>query len=253
MDHQEWLERAETYAVGALDREELTQFEAHLAAGCPLCEERLRETRETLALIPGSLTPIDPPPSVKAGLLRRIAGEPALPAAEKPWSGWLWWGIGAGALVAASLLMTLSWNLSRTRQELQRLQGQMAARQSDIAQREELIRVLSDPQARLIQLTGLPASPAATGRLLWNPVTRKGLLLTTGLPATPPDKSYELWAIAGEEPVPAGVFKVDLSGRALFRLPALIEGKQFDTFAVTLEPAGGVPKPSGPMHLLGKL
>jgi hypothetical protein len=46
---------------------------------------------------------------------------------------------------------------------------------------------------------------------------------------------------------------VDQEGRALLRLPPLPEAKTFDKFAVTLEPAGGVLKPSGPMHLLGGL
>ena len=37
MVHEEWLERAEIYGLGALDGDELIQFEAHLAA-CPVCE-----------------------------------------------------------------------------------------------------------------------------------------------------------------------------------------------------------------------
>jgi len=37
----------------------------------------------------------------------------------------------------------------------------------------------------------------------------------------------------------------------LLKIPSLPQGKSFDKFAVTLEPAGGVPKPTGPMHLLG--
>ena len=53
--------------------------------------------------------------------------------------------------------------------------------------------------------------------------------------------------------MPAGVFSVDAAGRALLRLPALPADQTFDAFAVTLEPAGGVPKPTGPMHLHGKI
>ena len=33
--HEEWLERSEFYALGALDEKELKEFEAHLASGCP--------------------------------------------------------------------------------------------------------------------------------------------------------------------------------------------------------------------------
>ncbi len=250
MNHDEWLEKAE---LDALDGEELTQFEPHRASGCRPCENRLRETREILTLLPRSLEPLTPPPAVKARLLDRIARNAAALHAERSRPGWLWWGVGASALAAAGLLIALSWNLSIMRHELQRLEGRVADLRSELIQREETLRLLADPKVRLIQLAGLPPSPGAAGRLLWNPVTRTGLFLTTGLPPAPPDKAYELWAIAGAEPVPAGVFGVDREGRAAHRLPPLPEAKVFDKFAVTLEPVGGVLKPTGPMHLLGSL
>ncbi|MBI3014968.1 MAG: anti-sigma factor [Candidatus Tectomicrobia bacterium] len=252
MNHEEWLARAEIYALGALDGEDLTLFEAHLASGCSSCETRLRETQETLTLLPRSRTPLAPPPAVKARLLAQIAGEASRPQ-EKRLPGWLSWGVGAGALVAASLLIVLGWNLSVTRQEMQRLKNQVAALGDEVNQQQEVVRFLSDPQVRFVQLAGLAPSPAATGRLLWNPVKHAGLFLSSGLPPTPSGKAYELWAIAGSEPVPAGVFTVDQGGRVLYRLPPLPETKTFDKFAVTLEPASGVPKPSGAMYLLGSL
>jgi anti-sigma-K factor RskA len=253
MNHDEWLERAEVYALGALDGEELNQFELHLSSGCRLCQDYLRETRETLTLLPRSLTPIEPPSTLKAKLLREIAGGATVLTRDKARPARLWWGMAAGALAAAGLLIAVGWNLFATRQELQRLQGQVAALQTLVSHQEETVQFLSDPRVVLVRLAGLPASPTATGQLLWNPVTRTGLLLTTGLPPPPADKAYELWAITGSEPIPAGVFTVDQRGRAMRRLPPLPEGKTFEKFAVTLESAGGVATPTGPMHLLGNL
>ena len=253
MNHDEWLERAEIYVLGALDGEELNQFEAHLASGCPLCERQLRESREALVQLPRSLAPVEPPRSVKADLLKRIAPEAKVPISGKSRFRWLWWGVGAGALAAAGLLIVVSWNLIAAGNQLRELKAQIVALQAQVAQREELIRFLSDPQVRLVNLAGLPPSPGARGQLLWNPLSRAGLLLVTGLPPIPADKAYELWGIAGAEPVPAGVFVVNEQGLALFRLLALPESKSFDKFAVTLEPAGGVPQPTGSMVLLGSL
>jgi len=252
MNHDEWLDKAEIYATGALDGEDLAHFEAHLAVGCAVCEDHIRETRELLTHLPRSLSPLTPPPAVKVRLLDWISGE-AAPTLQRPRVGWLWWGIGAGALAAAGLLIALSWNLYETRQELQRLEGRVATLKGELAEREANLQFLTDPEIRIVQLAGLPSSPGATGRLLWNPISRTGLFLTIGLPQPPPDRAYELWAIAGAEPVPAGVFTVDRAGRALLRTPPLAAAKKFDKFAVTLEPAGGVQKPSGPMHLLGSL
>ena len=140
--------------------------------------------------------------------------------------------------------------LEAERRELQRV---VATLQDEIEAHDNTLRLLSTPQVRLVRLAGLAASPGASAQLLWNPSARTGLLLTSGLPQTPRNRVYELWAIAGNEPVPAGVFDVDAAGHAFLRLPPLPGTRRFDKFAVTLEPAGGVPKPTGPMHLLGSL
>ena len=253
MNHDEWLERADIYALGALEGEELARFEAHLASGCAQCKEYLLETHETLTSLPRSLAPIEPPSAMKAKLLRQIGAVAKAPVLDRRRVRWLWWGMGVGAVAAASLLLVLSWNLIATRNQLRDLQAQVATLQTQVSQREELIQFLSDPQVRLVNLAGLPPSPAARGQLLWNSLSRTGLLLVTGLPQVPADKAYELWGIAGAEPVPAGVFRVNERGQVLFRLPALPEAKIFDKFAVTLEPASGVPKPTGAMFLLGSL
>jgi anti-sigma-K factor RskA len=253
MAHEEWLERGEIYALGALDGKERDSFEAHVAAGCSLCEELVRQTREALILMPRSLTPVIPPASIKNNLLRQLAPEPSssTPVRSRPLR--LWWGVGAGALAAAGLVLSLGWNLVSTRRELERTANRVVSLQAELAQREELVRFLADPRVRVVQLAGLPANPDAIARLLWNPEKGTGLFLATGLAQLPPGRIYELWAIAGNDPFPAGVFTLEPSGRAMLKLPRLPEGTKFDKFAVTDEPAGGVPKPTGAMHLLGSV
>jgi anti-sigma-K factor RskA len=105
----------------------------------------------------------------------------------------------------------------------------------------------------LIRLAGLPPNSRASAHLLWNPATRAGVLLTSGLPLIPSDRVYELWAIAGKEAVRAGIFQVDEAGHGFLRLDPLPKRKRFDKFAVTSEPAGGLPQPTGPMYLLGSV
>ena len=259
MNHDAWIGQADVYALGALDGEELAQFEAHLATGCAICAERLRETREALTLLPRSLPPVVPPPPLRARVLERIGAERPVAGAsvalrpERRRDRVLWWAGWAGLAAAAALLVVVNLQLSTTRQELRALQGRLATLQTQLAEREETLRFLSDPSVRYVSLGGLKPTPDASAWLLWNPATRQGLLLARGLPSAPTGQAYELWAIAGAEPVPAGVFPVDAAGRALLRLASLPAGHTFDAFAVTLEPAGGVAKPTGPMHLHGKV
>ncbi len=75
MDHENWLELADLYAAGGLDRDELAQFEAHLAAPCPQCRARIREVQEALSELPLSLQPAAPPPAIKQRILERIDSE----------------------------------------------------------------------------------------------------------------------------------------------------------------------------------
>jgi anti-sigma-K factor RskA len=259
MNHDQWLEQADVYAAGALDGRELAEFEAHLATGCAICAERLRETREALALMPGSLSEVPPPPALRARVLERIAVErppAAAPVALRPAPRRrraIWWAGWAGLAAAAALLVVVNAQLRETREELRALQGRLGALQTELTQREEALRFLSDPNVRYVSLGGLKPTPEASAWLLWNPATRQGLLLARGLPAAPAGHAYELWALAGAQPVPAGVFSADAGGRALLRLPPLPEGHTYDAFAVTLEPAPGGPKPTGPMHLHGKV
>jgi anti-sigma-K factor RskA len=189
----------------------------------------------------------------RIGAERPVAGAPVPRRPERRRGRVLWWAGWAGLAAAAALLVVVNAQLSTTRQELRTLEGRLLTLQAELAEREETLRFLSDPSVRYVSLAGLKPTPEASAWLLWNPATRKGLLLARGLPPAPAGLAYELWAIAGAEPVPAGVFTVDPAGRALLRLPPLPAGPSFDTFAVTLEPAGGVPKPTGPMHLAGKV
>jgi Anti-sigma-K factor rskA, C-terminal len=259
MNHDQWLEQADVYAAGALDGWELAEFEAHLATDCAICDERLRETREALTLMPRSLPEVPPPPALRARVLAKIAAErppAAAPVALRPSprrNRAIWWAGWAGLAAAAALLVVVNAELGTARQELRALQDRLATLQTELTQREEALRFLSDPNVRYVSLGGLKPTPEASAWLLWNPTTRQGLLLARGLPVAPAGHAYELWALAGAQPVPAGVFSADAGGRALLRLPPLPEGHTYDAFAVTLEPAPGGAKPTGPMHLHGKV
>jgi anti-sigma-K factor RskA len=260
MRHDTRLEQAAAaYALGALDGAERAEFEAHLAEGCASCAERLRETREALTLLPRALPEVAPPPALRTRVLDRIAAERPAPGAPGPLrperhrGRVVWWAGWAGLAAAAALLIVVNLELRAARQELRALEGRLATLQTELAQREETLRFLSDPSVRYVSLGGLKPTPEASAWLLWNPATRQGLLLARGLPAAPAGRAYELWALAGALPVPAGVFQVDAGGRGLLRLPPLPADHAYDAFAVTLEPVPGVPKPTGPMHLHGKV
>jgi anti-sigma-K factor RskA len=92
--------------------------------------------------------------------------------------------------------------------------------------------------------------PKASATVFLDP--RSGaFLFFHGLPANANDKSYELWIIRADQvkPFPAGVFNVDPSGNASLIVQNLPVDALIKAIAVTLEPRGGVPAPTGQKYL----
>jgi anti-sigma-K factor RskA len=241
--HEPFDELAAVYAVGALDGEDLARFRAHLRTGCAGCERVVREYQETLVSAAAELEVI-PPAHLKRALLARLPGRPA---AARPR---LRLGAVASMALAAGLAALAVGAALRARYEtrLASLARETQALREALTAERELAALVGDPATRFVQLAGLAPSPQAEGRVIWNE-RRGGVFVATALPPAPADKVYELWAIAGGTPRPAGVFRVDEKGEGRMKLAALPGAPAVQQFAVTLEPAGGVPAPTGAMYL----
>ena len=260
MAHKELKELIAGYALGALDEEELVRLEKHLEEGCETCQELLIETEEVLALLPYSLPNFPLPPGIKRKIFERIeeleTGKIEAHEVERkyfppPKTGItpLWFKLG-GAVALLLLLFLLVSNLA-LKQRLSEQQKQLTSLQKEFAQQAEVLEFLRSPDVRVTNLSGLTPSPKAYAKVLWSPVENKSFFHAFNLPPPPPKKTYQLWVISGSEPISAGVFSVDEKGDGFLWWKPSPEAQKFDKFAVTLEPEGGLPKPSGEMYLLG--
>jgi len=202
------------------------------------------------------------PPEVKAALMARMDTESrarapltrALSVRPAPGRRSLWTVVSVGAMAAglAAIGVGLAVSTVYDRRISQLAQEQTLLKQ-ELGRQETLLTILRNPATRVVALSGLPPAPEAKARILWH-ATAGGVLVAQGLPPAPEGKTYVLWAIAGKgAPVPAGVFAVDAKGVGSLRVAPLQSGEVLDAFAVTLEPAGGVPAPTGSMYLVGKL
>ncbi len=256
--HEPFDTMAAVYAVGALDGAELAEFEAHLA-GCARCAAVLREHGETAAALARALPPLAPPSEVKEALLRRAAAATPRPApVRRPWLGW---ALGAaavvatawftGAFVAARYEARLGQMARETAALREKLERDVSALNDQLAVYRSAADLLRDPAARVVALRGAGASGEATGRIIWHEKAG-GHLFVANLPPAPPGKAYELWTIGAAAPRPAGVFRVDAAGRGSHPIAPLEGGEPVKVFAVTLEPEGGVPAPTGPTVLASK-
>jgi hypothetical protein len=125
------------------------------------------------------------------------------------------------------LLALWATSLSRS------LHREQSARQGD----RQILSVLSEPEARHIAISG------ANGSLVVSP-TRSAVLVVDGLSVAPRGATYEAWFVTAKGAEPAGLFSGG-PGRQFTLLSRPVPAHA--QFAVTLERAGGVAKPTSAM------
>lgn len=166
---------------------------------------------------------------------------------------WVYRAAAAIFLIASLTFAYVTFDLSET---VDSQQTEITELQSQLDRQEQLLTVLSAREITLVNMNGLEPSPEGYGKILWDPENGEAVLQLANLPAPPQDKDYQLWLIkAGENPISAGVFNFEQPSTDLFfRVEQLNEqpSPQSNSFAVTLEPKGGVPQPTGDMFLLGE-
>jgi len=128
---------------------------------------------------------------------------------------------------------------------------QVADARRTAADAQSEVAVLAAPDLARIDLAGQPAAPQASARAFWS--RSRGLVFTaSNLPALPAGRTYQLWILTVQPaPVSAGLIKPDVNGRAnaVFETPPDLPRPT--AMAVTIEPDGGVPAPTGDKSLVG--
>ena len=209
-----------------------------------------------------------PPPELKERILWKIRGEEQWPAglpvvraplvAPDRGLATMAWALGVAASFMLAAAFGALWyatraDLGATRVNVSQLEGLLHEKTRDLEERDRELAWLKDPRVQVALLKGLEGNPTAKARLLWNPGTRQGILWVSGLPPLPLEKSYELWAFVGDQPVPAGIFDAKEGGPTV--IPISKQENLGDApvkFAVSVEPKGGVASPTGAIVLAGE-
>ena len=280
MDREEFIQTGAEYAAGALDAEDTRRFEEYLATASQEELGLLGEFMSVSSLLPLPMERQNPPPSVREELLQRVAvsvrarasverrteelvSRPA-PSPRKKQVSWLPFGVTFGALVmvlafsmfVSNLMGTIDDqrnSLARIQTENRELQTQLVALRDEVTRKEELLKVLAARHIEVTIMGGAAVNPVGYGKVIWDPDHKTAILQVANLPAVPGDKDYQLWVVKGEQKISAGVFAVTGDQPGFFKIENLAVSNPSDVgaFAVTLEPRGGVPQPTGAMYLVG--
>jgi hypothetical protein len=163
-----------------------------------------------------------------------------------------WWAavlipVGFALALASFVLWTQNRRLD---QQLAALHSDMQREQQQTQTAREVADLITARDTMIVPLAPQPGMPKGSAHVMYN--AKMGVLMYEGqLEANPANKSYQLWIVPTQgNPISAGVFNAASTATDHFfmKLPPGITPK---TFAVTLEPAGGQPAPTGPMVLVG--
>jgi anti-sigma-K factor RskA len=267
MTHEELRELTGSYALGALTRDERRSVEAHLVE----CDECAAEVRALMpvAVALGRIVPQhDPPVALKRRVLDSVYGAgqrlPSIydrPVAAKRMAAWPAWLAAAAAVVAAVGLglyvRVLQDRIVRLEEGLRLAEARAASTGTAlVAARESAneaqmrVAILSAPDVARVDLAGQTPAPRATARAYWS--RSRGLMFTANdLPPLPAGKVYQLWVVTADAPVSAGLLRPDSGGRASITVATPQDLATPVAMAVTIEPEGGVPAPTGEKYLIG--
>lgn len=272
----------EAVALGAATRDEDRRVRAH-AAGCAECARALSALEESSALI-GLAAPDVPAPglaAVRARLLRRIADEsqarpssgasasasaaagapspevaPARTDAQPSRSRSTVWALAASIAFITTAAFLVRAEQARSRAEAALAEGSAAARneiaalRDSLETRESVIAGLTGPSVQVVTMSSTDRRDPR-GRMFWDQLAGRWTLVAHDLPALPSGRTYQLWVITTTgERVSAGTF-VPAAGATIVRATYALARDQLAAVAVTLEPDGGVPQPTGPVIIAG--
>jgi len=263
-DHDVLREQAELYVLGALPAAERASFEAHLAT-CDECRARVQSLSPVVTALAHVPPQYDPPQALRDRVLRTVTGSSSgvvRPPRQEPASRRMPWLAAAASLLLAAGLglyaVSLRARIGALEQLLQQANGRAATAEQQIAdlrhatdEARTQLAVLEAPDLQRIDLAGQPAAPKASARAFWS--RSRGLVFTASdLPAAPAGKTYQLWVLTkNPAPISAGLFRPDPQGRVATVFETPLDLPQPIGMAVTIEPDGGVPAPTGDKYLAG--
>lgn len=240
---------AGAYALHALPPDEQAFFERHVSV-CGACHREVDEFAATAALL-ASQPAETPPAHMRQRVLHRvdvIRQAPPVRQGARPVqrSGrrlleTLLASVAAGLAVALLVLSGVTVAINERLGELE------AAAPTPVVD-DRALAVLAAPDAETRQLA---ADAGTTARFVSSPGLDAGVFVAHDLAPLAPDSTYELWLFHDGTPVPATVFDPDDRGRALTVVEGSVAGADFA--AVTIEPHGGSPAPTGDVVLQGPL
>ena len=270
------------HAVGALDGNDLVEFEAHLQTGCESCRADVLKYREALALLPIMFYQSSTAPELKDRVLfsahltvvmKSNAQKHQLPAenhsskretvveSAKP-HAWPFSFVLIGFLTFVIIglvvyLFLLSSNIEHRKNELTEQHALITRITENLEEKNDILEVMDSPEIQLIDLEGTEIDRDAYGKIFLSRTLHAAVLHVANLPAQPDEKEYRLWVRAGSRLVLAHRFSIDKNNAKdyfiRFEIPAILQQNGADAFSITLESTHAATDMPGMQYLVSTI
>jgi Anti-sigma-K factor rskA/Putative zinc-finger len=281
VSHSEAAELLPEAALDALSPDDQAGVVAH-ATGCPDCGPALIALRDALAQLAFAAPPVTVDAVSRARVRTRlmararadlsvadgsqVEAETGVPAASvSPWPparaivggapptrrSWagspvLGWGlaIAAGIIGAIAVQRRATLDGERFSAERTALLARVQSLRDSVDARDAFVRAVTGKQVSTMQLTS-SAVRAPWAWMFWDHAANRWTLVARDLPAPAAGKTYQLWLVTPRAKISAGTFNPQPNGAAEVQATYALAADSLRAIAVTEEPAGGVPQPTG--------
>ena len=243
------------YVVNALDADELEEFEAHLAV-CPTCSREVVEFGETAAELSLLASAPQPPAALRESILSAISEVRPLPP-ESPAETVPATPTATETLRAPDEIKHAVDELARRRQQRRTrvltvlvaavvaaavalggvVYTLVQARQAQVAQQAAETELLTAPDVQTYSATMKDGGQIS---FVVSRSLNRALFVGKDLPAVGSDRTYQLWTLEGEQPIPDNLVAGGGDRKEFFR--ETLSG--VTSLAVSIEAAGGAQQPT---------
>lgn len=116
-------------------------------------------------------------------------------------------------------------------------------------EKDALVAAMAGPDVKIVPLSARGA--ARMGRMFWNRASNQWTMVVYTMRPPRPGMTYQVWLVTGTAKISAGTFQPDSTGHAFMQANYALDRNALKAVAVTEEPAGGMPAPTGSIVVSG--
>jgi anti-sigma-K factor RskA len=245
------------YLLNEVDSSTAEKIRAELESDAEL-REYVWQMEDAFASMAYAAPPMEPPAGLPQRILQieRNNSRGPVPRPRSQIVRLVPWALAAclaiGCIVLAMERTRLQEKTEQINRELVTLQQTNARIGEELATLQKR-NVLAEIKIATLK-SQVAAYAAATAVVVWDKDHNRGVLQLDKLPPPAPGKDYQLWVIDPKitQPVSAGVLSVPNDGLIRTSFDTVTPVQSAAAFAISVEKAGGSPKPEGLVILVGK-